>query len=100
LTREGITKNKTYKKRDQFAPELLYFSKCILQGKDPEPSGIEGLIDVGIIRAAYQSAFSRKPVLLGLRQRSRRPDLKQEVTRPAVIEPDLIHAQPPSGKNG
>ena len=29
---------KTYGKRDQFAPELVYFSDCVLQNRRPEPS--------------------------------------------------------------
>lgn len=40
LTRDGKTKTKRYRKRDQFAPELMYFSKCILKGNQPEPSGV------------------------------------------------------------
>jgi hypothetical protein len=31
-------KKTTYKKRDQFGPELAYFSKCILNDEEPEPN--------------------------------------------------------------
>ena len=43
-------------KRDQFAPELLYFSDCIIKDRSPEPSGEEGLQDVRIVQALYESA--------------------------------------------
>ena len=33
---------KRYEKSDQFAPELIYFSDCILHDCEPEPSGEEG----------------------------------------------------------
>lgn len=98
LTVEGITKTKHYGRRDQFAPELLYFSNCILENKNPEPSGLEGLIDVAIVQAIYESAFKEKPVRLDLAEKRTRPDLEQKITRPAVKEPDLIHADPPSGE--
>ena len=37
---------KTFKPGDQFAPELIYFSDCIIRDLAPEPSGNEGLADV------------------------------------------------------
>ncbi len=53
-----------FRKRDQFAAELIYFSDCILKGKEPEPSGLEGLADVRIVRAAYESARAGRVVRL------------------------------------
>jgi hypothetical protein len=35
--RHGKSKEKTIGKRDQFAPELLYFSDSILNDHQPEP---------------------------------------------------------------
>ncbi|MEI9976784.1 MAG: Gfo/Idh/MocA family oxidoreductase [Ignavibacteriota bacterium] len=55
IIRDGKTEEKVYPKRDQFAPELIYFSQCILEDKEPEPDGEEGLIDVQIVRAAYRA---------------------------------------------
>ncbi len=43
---DGKTKEKTFKKRDQFAPELVDFSRCIREDREPEPSGEEGIADV------------------------------------------------------
>ena len=41
MTIDGNTRTKSVGKRDQFAPELLYFSDCILKDTQPEPSGEE-----------------------------------------------------------
>ena len=62
-----------FQKSDQFAPELLYFSDCIIDNREPEPSGEEGLADVRVIRAIHQSIDSGRWVELELPQRSRRP---------------------------
>lgn len=58
ITVGGRTTRCEYKIRDQFAPELLYFSDCFLRNKTPEPSGIEGLADVRIIRSLYDGKQS------------------------------------------
>ena len=42
-------------------PSCSYFSDCVLTGREPEPSGREGLADVRIIRALYRSARDRPP---------------------------------------
>jgi predicted dehydrogenase len=39
LTVNGRKEQKRFGKRDQFAPELLHFSDCILRDEEPEPSG-------------------------------------------------------------
>jgi GFO/IDH/MocA oxidoreductase family protein len=70
----------------------MYFSNCILEGRSPEPSGKEGLIDVRIIRAMYRSAESGRPVTLHVSKNSRRPTLSQEMKRPPVKKPHLVHA--------
>lgn len=56
---------KKYPKRDQFAPELLYFSECIIKNRRPEPSGIEGLADVKIIEALLLSLDLGSPIKVG-----------------------------------
>ena len=64
--------------RDQFAPELLYFSDCIQKDRQPEPSGEEGLADVRVIEALYRSARrGGQPVVLSDFAREVRPSLKQ-----------------------
>ncbi len=85
---------------DQFAAEISYFSDCVLTGKDPEPSGKEGLIDICTIQAIYQSAQTGQPVKLPNFDRQQRPGADQIIQRPAEQEkPELIHADDPSGKS-
>src|SRR5206468_2506387 len=55
---------RNFPKRDQFAPELVYFSRCILDDEEPEPSGEEGLADVRVLQAVIESASSGVPVNL------------------------------------
>ena len=42
LTLEGKSHSTKFGKRDQFAPELEYFSRCILEGLTPEPDARRG----------------------------------------------------------
>jgi glucose-fructose oxidoreductase len=97
LTVNGRTRERTFPKRDQFAPELLYFSDCILDGVDPEPSGREGLADVRVIRALLRSAAAERPVSLANFRRRRRPGLSQQIRRPPVKKPRLVNVKTPSG---
>jgi|SRR5579862_5108496 len=90
------TASKTYPKRDQFAAQIFYFSDCILKDKEPEPSGLEGLADVRIVEAIYESARTRKPVRVPEIPGKRRPTLSQEIHRAAHGKPQVIHAKPPS----
>src|SRR5438132_399342 len=89
--------DKKFPKRDQFAPELIYFSNCALNDKDPGPSGLEGLADVRIIRALYRSAESGTPVKLDSFPLRKRPAPAQEITSPPIQKPKLVNAQSPSG---
>ena len=98
LSMEGnVVSERRFAKRDQFAPELLYFSDCLLTNRDPEPSAEEGLADVRVIRALYQSIASGEAVELAPYQRRERPSLEQEIRRPPIEKPSVIHARAPSG---
>jgi glucose-fructose oxidoreductase len=94
----GGKKHKTtFKKRDQFGPELTYFSDCILNGKNPEPSGAEGLADVRIIRALRESAEKGRPVEIVPPEKNQRPGIQQEIHKPPVDKPpELVRAHSPS----
>ena len=87
---------KMFPKRDQFAPELIYFSDCILKDKQPEPSGLEGLADVRIIRAICKSARTGRIVKLGNIPPKRRPTMAQEIYRPALAKPKMVNTQAPT----
>jgi predicted dehydrogenase len=97
LTLDGEMRERRFAKRDQFAPELLYFSDCVLQNGTPEPGGDEGLADVRVIRALYRSAANGQPVALEPFAKRARPSLEQEIRRPPVEKPEVIHAAAPSG---
>jgi glucose-fructose oxidoreductase len=64
LTANGTSEVRHFQKVDQFATQLDYFSDCILHGKEPGPSGAEGLADVRVIEAIYQSIRTGKVVQL------------------------------------
>lgn len=89
-------RTKTFPKRDQFAAELTYFSDCILKNKEPEPSGFEGLNDVRIIEAIYESIRTRRTVAIQTTPKHARPHPQQEVEKPAHGKPEIIHAHPAS----
>ena len=93
----NVVSERRFAKRDQFAPELLYFSDCVLQNRDPEPSGEEGLADVRVIRALYESIRRGAAVELAPYARRERPSLEQEIRRPPVEKPEVIQASSPSG---
>jgi glucose-fructose oxidoreductase len=93
VTVKGQSRKQTFRKRDQFAPELIYFSDCILDNKNPEPSGTEGIADVRIIQALYRSARTGRVVRIRSARPTRRPSMKQVMRRPPVTKPSLVHAQ-------
>lgn len=83
-------REKHYEKSDQFAPELLYFSDCILRDAEPEPSGEEGIADIRVIEALNRSIETGRWVSPELSQRRRRPTLRQEIRRPGIQPPPLV----------
>jgi glucose-fructose oxidoreductase len=89
------TTRKRIPKRDQFAPELLYFSDCVLKNREPEPSGEEGMQDVRIVEALYKSARTGKAVRIPASPRDKRPSGKQKITRPGVNKPKLVRVKAP-----
>jgi glucose-fructose oxidoreductase len=97
LTIDGKTTRKTTAKRDQFAPELVHFSDCIRRNRDPEPSGLEGLQDVRVVEALYESARRGQPVRLPKYREAARPTRNQEMRRPAIRKPQLVKAESASG---
>jgi hypothetical protein len=69
-----------------------------LQDKEPEPSGVEGLADVRVVRAIYEHAQHGETVELPALPSKRRPTLRQEIHRPAHGNPDTVNARSPSGE--
>jgi predicted dehydrogenase len=97
LTVNGKTTRKRIGKRDQFAAELVYFSDCILQNREPEPSGEEGMQDVRIVEALYESAETGKAIAIPPFERTQRPTGRQRISRPGVAKPKLVNAKSASG---
>ncbi|HVG26263.1 MAG TPA: Gfo/Idh/MocA family oxidoreductase [Acidobacteriaceae bacterium] len=86
----------SFPQTDQFGGELKYFSGCILDGKDPEASGEEGLLDIRVIAAVERSLLSGHPEPLEPYVRHRRPTFEQVQHLPKTSEPDLVGVHPPS----
>jgi glucose-fructose oxidoreductase len=96
VTAGGKKSKRTFIKRDQFAAEIAYFSDCILQNRTPEPSGLEGLADVRIVRALYESARTGEAVTLPPFPNKKRPSVIQEIHRPAHGKPITVDSQSPT----
>lgn len=95
LTKDGKTKKTVFPKRDQFGAEIAYFSDCILNNRDPQPSGREGLIDVRIIQALYESARTGRKVSIETETPADRPSLDQKIEKSPVREPELVNTEAP-----
>jgi len=55
---------KTYKPMDEFVLEIDDFAGCIQEGREPEPSGEQGLRDIVIIDAIYRAVKQRRAVAI------------------------------------
>ena len=98
VTIKGKERTQSFPKTDQFAPELLHFSDCLLTGREPRPSGREGMADVRVVEALLESARTGKAVSLRAFAPGARPEPKQAIRRPPIPKaPDLVKATPPSG---
>jgi predicted dehydrogenase len=99
LTVQQKETEKSFPKVDQFGAETKYFSDCILNNRDPEPDGEEGLADVRVLLAIEQSLTTGKPhkVNPGLERRVR-PSREQIIRLPAVTEKKLVDAADPGGQ--
>jgi glucose-fructose oxidoreductase len=95
VVRGEKTRKRTFPATDQFAAELLHFSRCILRGLQPGPSGEEGYADVRVLAAIERSAGRGRPVRLGPWTKRRRPTRKQEIRRPKGRTPSLVAADDP-----
>lgn len=91
-------KQTTISHHDQFGAELLYFSQCVLENREPEPGGREGLADVRIVEAILASMRSGQPVKLEPYDVPARPEPKQKIELRPVKEPEVVHAESPGGK--
>lgn len=86
-------KERSFPPGDQFAGELTYFSNCILHGRKPEPSGIEGLADVRIINAIFESSLLGRPVSIEPVEKRKRASEAQEIIMPPPEGPVLVSSR-------
>jgi hypothetical protein len=91
----GDSRTRSMGKRDQFAPQLLYFANCIREQREPEPDGWEGYADVRIIKAIHRAARTGQRVRLDPIVRTRRPTQKQAIWRPGLDKPEEVNAEGP-----
>jgi predicted dehydrogenase len=85
---------RTFAKRDQIAAELVAFARCIHQGREPEPSGQEGLADLHVLEAIQRSTESRRLETVAPLSRRAGPSKAQAIRRRPHDMPDLVHAAP------
>ncbi len=86
----------TFQKTDHFGGELKYFSECVLEDREPEPDGEEGMLDVRVIAAIEEALKTGQTIALEPYTRRRRPDPEQVQTLKAVEEGELVEAHKPS----
>lgn len=99
VTIDDRTRSERFPVRDQFGPQLVYFSRCIQENRQPEPDWREGLADVRIIRALHRSAREGRAVSLQAMPRPNRPDPDQAIDREPVEPPEEVGASSPSEKD-
>lgn len=95
LTRGDETTRRETAVVDQFAGETEYFSACILDGRDPEPDGEEGILDMLVLAAIERAIETGEVQTLEPRSRQRRigPDQAREL--PLATSPDLVGIELP-----
>jgi predicted dehydrogenase len=96
LTVGDKTRESSFAKRDQFAPELVHFSECVLRSRAPAASGREGWADVRVMEAIVRSARTGERVRLEPFDPGRRPDPSDEMRKPVVRPPKTVRAPSPS----
>ncbi len=89
------TEEKSFPRNDQFGGEIEAFSECILKNREPEPSGLEGLADLRVIDAIFESAATGAAVRLPRLQKASRPDRRQLKKKPAARKPRLVKVDAP-----
>lgn len=96
LTVEKKKSTESFKTTDHFGGEMKYFSDCIVNNKQPEPDGEEGMLDVRVLEAIERALVTGQAQHLPAYTRKRRPDPKQVQKLSKVKEPELVGAHKPS----
>ena len=93
---DGKTRRQAFKAHDQVAPELDELAACIREGRDPEPSGREGLADLRVIEAIEASARSGRRVPVERVFPAARPSMRQARRAGGSRKGDGVHVEAPS----
>ena len=88
-------RRKKFPKRDQIAAELVAFARCVREGRDPEPSGEEGLADLYVLEAIQRATESGRTESVKRHPRRARPTKSQSIRRKPHGMPQLIDVEPP-----
>jgi predicted dehydrogenase len=86
LTIGDKKQEKTFPAGDQFAPELIHFSECIMRGKRPGPDGNE---------AIFKSAKSGRAVPIQPVKPQKPPKPSRAMKRPPAKKRELVNAEAP-----
>lgn len=99
LTKDGKKEEFKTPKSDQFAPELNHFSECIIESKEPRPSGYEGLADLKVIEALNMSAETGYCISVEKKEgKTSKPDASLIERKPAVAKPKTVNVESGSKK--
>jgi predicted dehydrogenase len=95
LTVGGKTRETKFPEIDQFGAETKYFSECILEDREPEPDGEEGLADVRALLAIEKAIRTGRAQPVSSSERPRHPAPDQV----RLVEPTrkrrLFYVKPP-----
>jgi glucose-fructose oxidoreductase len=89
---------RTFPKRDPIAAELVTFARAVRTGREPEPSGEEGLADLHVLEAIQRSTEGHGLERVAPMARRGRPSKAQAIRRRPHGERDVVHAAP-SGRD-
>ncbi|MEE2951585.1 MAG: Gfo/Idh/MocA family oxidoreductase [Pseudomonadota bacterium] len=95
LTKDGETSEHKAPVVDQFGGETEYFSNCILNDRDPEPNGEEGLCDMIVLAAIERALQTGEPQKLEPRSRQRRISKDEKRELPLAKVPDFVNTDVP-----
>ncbi|MEF2552455.1 Gfo/Idh/MocA family oxidoreductase [Aurantimonas sp. A2-1-M11] len=95
LIGDGETQERKAPVVDHFGGETDYFSDCILNDRQPEPDGEEGVLDMIVLDAIDRSIATGAPQDLAPRSRTRRIDTDQARALPLADVPEFVNTDVP-----
>lgn len=87
LSAGGEKKKHEFAETDQFGGQLQYFSECILEDRDPEPDGEEGLADLRVVEGIFGAMKTGSSVTLPPFTRTKRIDPERQLRKLSPVKP-------------